>query len=473
MKTNPQVYHHPLMRTMRQSISRYQLLEPHASVLVALSGGADSVALLLALQLSDYRPIAIHCNFHLRGEESLRDEQFCRNLTAQLGIELEVHHFDTRAYATTHGLSVEMAARDLRYQVFEQEATKRGIEAIAVAHHLQDNVETLLGNLSRGTGLTGLRGILPKRGSIIRPLLDVHPKEIHDFLHLLRQPFCNDSTNQDTSIKRNAIRHRIIPLFQELNPQFLTTSRSTLAHLRDAETIYQKGIEALLTEARVPQPFPLSHTSISTYKVENLLLSGVAPTLLHYITEGKGFSADAIEQFEAQLSSPHPVSITANNYTLECRKGLLHLISKPLRENEGAVEYLRIDSNQGEISTPYGIFSYSIHEKNEAIPTSPLSIVLDWDALSQHYTDAKSVVTLSISAIDPEEKIQPFGLKGRKTIHKILNEKGVVPVLFSSIPLLRAGEQALWVVPIQRTEAFAITPNTRRYLQLSFSPIEE
>ena len=473
MKTNPQVYHHPLMRTMRQSISRYQLLEPHASVLVALSGGADSVALLLALQLSDYRPIAIHCNFHLRGEESLRDEQFCRNLTAQLGIELEVHHFDTRAYATTHGLSVEMAARELRYQVFEQEATKRGIEAIAVAHHLQDNVETLLGNLSRGTGLTGLRGILPKRGSIIRPLLDVHPKEIHDFLHLLRQPFCNDSTNQDPSIKRNAIRHCIIPLFQELNPQFLTTSRSTLAHLRNAETIYQKGIEALLTEARVPQPFPLSHTSISTYKVENLLRSGVAPTLLHYITEGKGFSADAIEQFEAQLSSPHPVSITANNYTLECRKGLLHLISKPLRENEGAVEYLRIDSNQGEISTSYGIFSYSIHEKNEAIPTSPLSIVLDWDALSQHCSNAKGEVTLSISAIDPEVKIQPFGLKGRKTIHKILNEKGVVPVLFSSIPLLLAGEQPLWVVPMQRTEAFAITPNTRRYLQLSFSPIKE
>ena len=473
MKTNPQVYHHPLMRAMRQSISRYQLLEPHASVLVALSGGADSVALLLALQLADYRPIAIHCNFHLRGEESLRDEQFCRNLTAQLGIELEVHHFDTRAYATTHGLSVEMAARELRYQVFEQEATKRGIEAIAVAHHLQDNVETLLGNLSRGTGLTGLRGILPKRGSIIRPLLDVHPKEIHDFLHLLRQPFCNDSTNQDPSIKRNAIRHCIIPLFQELNPQFLTTSRSTLAHLRNAETIYQKGIEALLTEARVPQPFPLSHTSISTYKVENLLRSGVAPTLLHYITEGKGFSADAIEQFEAQLSSPHPVSITANNYTLECRKGLLHLISKPLRENKGAVEYLRIDSNQGEISSPYGIFSYSIHEKNEAIPTSPLSIVLDWDALSQHCSNAKGEVTLSISAIDPEEKIQPFGLKGRKTIHKILNEKGIVPVLFSSIPLLRAGEQPLWVVPIQRTEAFAITPNTRRYLQLSFSPIKE
>lgn len=473
MKTNPQVYHHPLMRTMRQSIRRHQLLEPHASVLVALSGGADSVALLLALQLADYRPIAIHCNFHLRGEESLRDEQFCRNLTAQLGIELEVHHFDTRAYATTHGLSVEMAARDLRYQVFEQEATKRGIEAIAVAHHLQDNVETLLGNLSRGTGLTGLRGILPKRGSIIRPLLDVHPKEIHDFLHLLRQPFCNDSTNQDTSIKRNAIRHCIIPLFQELNPQFLTTSRSTLAHLRDAETIYQKGIEALLTEARVPQVFPCSHTTILTYKVESLLRSGVAPTLLHYITKGKGFSADAIEQFEAQLSSPHPVSITENNYTLECRKGLLHLISTPLRENEGAVEYLRIDSNQGEISTPYGIFSYSIHEKNEAIPTSPLSIVLDWDALSQHYTDAKGMVTLSISAIDPEEKIQPFGLKGRKTIHKIFNEKGIVPVLFSSIPLLRAGEQALWVVPIQRTEAFAITPNTHRYLQLSFSPIKE
>ncbi|MGP1581306.1 MAG: tRNA lysidine(34) synthetase TilS [Porphyromonas endodontalis] len=472
MKTNPQVYHHPLMRTMRQSISRYQLLEPHASVLVALSGGADSVALLLALQLSDYRPIAIHCNFHLRGEESLRDEQFCRNLTAQLGIELEVHHFDTRAYATTHGLSVEMAARDLRYQVFEQEATKRGIEAIAVAHHLQDNVETLLGNLSRGTGLTGLRGILPKRGSIIRPLLDVHPKEIHDFLHLLRQPFCNDSTNQDTSIKRNAIRHRIIPLFQELNPQFLTTSRSTLAHLRDAETIYQKGIEALLTEARVPQVFPFSHTTILTYKVESLLRSGVAPTLLHYITKGKGFSADAIEQFAAQLSSSHPVSITANSHTLECRKGLLHLIFTPPREKEGAVEYLRIDLNQGEISTSYGIFSYSIHEKNEAIPTSPLSIVLDWDALSQHCSNAKGEVTLSISAIDPEVKIQPFGLKGRKTIHKILNEKGVVSVLFSSIPLLLAGEQPLWVVPMQRTEAFAITPNTRRYLQLTFSPIE-
>ena len=184
--------------------------------LVALSGGADSVALLLVLKQLGCHIEAVHCNFHLRGEESDRDESFVKNLCSEQDIKLHLIHFDTNEYAAVHQVSIEMAARELRYRYFEQLRQDIGAETICVAHHRNDAVETLLMNLMRGAGIHGLTGIHPKNGAIVRPLLCVSRDEIEDYLHARGQAYVTDSTNLQPDVLRNKIRLQLLPLVEEI-----------------------------------------------------------------------------------------------------------------------------------------------------------------------------------------------------------------------------------------------------------------
>lgn len=182
--------------------------------LVALSGGADSVALLLSLRALGYQVEACHCNFHLRGEESNRDEQFCVKLCERLAIPLHRIHFDTRSYATLHKESIELAARNLRYRYFEQLRQDMNAEGICVAHHRDDSVETVLINLVRGTGINGLTGISSRNGNILRPLLCVNKEEILAYLEEKNESYITDSSNLVDDVVRNKIRLRILPLLK-------------------------------------------------------------------------------------------------------------------------------------------------------------------------------------------------------------------------------------------------------------------
>ena len=193
-------------------IEEHGLLEHGDKVLVAISGGADSVALLVALRKLGYTCEAIHCNFHLRGEESNRDEQFTKELCDRLGVTLHTVHFDTKAYAHERGISIEMAAREQRYAAFEEHRTATGAKAIAVAHHRDDSAETMLLNLIRGTGIKGLRGIRPRNGYIVRPLLCVGRNDILDYLKWREEEYVTDSSNLTCDYTRNRIRLEVIPL---------------------------------------------------------------------------------------------------------------------------------------------------------------------------------------------------------------------------------------------------------------------
>jgi len=200
----------PLLRKVEKYISKHNLLQhTDQPVVVALSGGMDSVCLLHILHRLEYQLIAAHCNFHLRGEESERDMHFVENLCKTLGIPLYIKQFDTLTYAETRKLSVEMAARELRYSWFEQLLQEQNAQAIVVAHHESDQAETLLLNLCRGTGLKGLCGMHPKNGHIIRPLLEIAKKDIEAYITLNHISFVTDSTNTDTAIKRNEIRYHL------------------------------------------------------------------------------------------------------------------------------------------------------------------------------------------------------------------------------------------------------------------------
>ena len=207
-----------MLRRVSTYIRQRELLKKGLPVLVAISGGADSVSLLDVLLRAGYPCIAAHCNFHLRGAESDRDEAFVRELCAELNVPLEVQHFDTLAYARAHNVGIEVAARELRYTWFDQLAREKGCQAVAVAHHQNDQAETILLNLKRGTGLRGLAGMRPISANpmapesipIVRPLLCTTRDYIEHYLKDKRHlDWVTDSTNSDLSIARNAVREQL------------------------------------------------------------------------------------------------------------------------------------------------------------------------------------------------------------------------------------------------------------------------
>lgn len=232
-----------MLRRVSTYIRQRGLLEQDKPVLVAISGGADSVALLDVLLRAGYTCIAAHCNFHLRGAESDRDEAFVTELCEQWNVPVEVQHFDTTTYAHAHHVSIEVAARELRYAWFETVARAHNCQAIAVAHHQNDQAETVLLNLRRGTGLRGLAGMRPKSSNpmvpeglpVIRPLLCTTRDYIEHYLHDKRGiKWMTDSTNKDLSIRRNAVRE-----------QLKTYSKAEIVHMAETAEYMQGYVDML------------------------------------------------------------------------------------------------------------------------------------------------------------------------------------------------------------------------------------
>ena len=264
--------------------------------LVAISGGADSVCLLLKM-IDEGRSVeAVHCNFHLRGDESDRDETFVVSLCQRLGVPLHRVHFDTKEYAALHKVSIELAARELRYRYFEQLRQDIGAEAIMVAHHRDDNVETVLMNMVRGTGIRGMAGIRPVNGHILRPLLDMSRADIEAYLAQKGETYVTDSTNLEDDATRNKFRHHVIPLLQSLNPKASENIHSTSRHIAEAEKILSWAI----SEAR--HDVFLSPSLIDIDK----LLSFVSPSyLLNEICRDYGFTPSQCDDMLAAASASH------------------------------------------------------------------------------------------------------------------------------------------------------------------------
>lgn len=260
------------------TIRRHSLLVDGEHVLVALSGGADSVALLRVMLDLGHACSAAHCNFHLRGDESQRDEQFCRDLCRSLSVPLTVFDFDTRAYASANHLSIEMAAREQRYDAFHRllDGSADAPTAIVVGHHREDCAETLLLNLVRGTGLLGLAGMAPRNGLVVRPMLEASRAEIEDYLLHLQQPFITDSSNLTDDYARNKVRHQILPLLQDLNPAAIENLCATASHLRGAHDVLCR---AVTTEAGQTILFTLLRPyGYNSAQVEDLFNALQAPS---------------------------------------------------------------------------------------------------------------------------------------------------------------------------------------------------
>lgn len=471
---------HALVHHMRRTIEQYQLLsrEDERVVIVALSGGADSTALLWGLTLLGYRCVAAHCNFHLRGEESDRDEAFVTQLCDQLEVSLERASFDTYGYASQHkGMSIEMAARELRYHFFDQLYERYDAQSIALGHHLEDNVEQLLINLSQGAGVRGLRGMRPSRseGKYIRPLIDTPPRLIHDFLEIAGQTFVIDSTNADTAIRRNFVRHSLRPLFDHLNPSFDVAVSSTIHILRDMEQIQADYIRSTLpAEPGAPleiswlqeqiAPLTLLYHHFAAIDCDRLVLQQLlmdctvperADSYARY--EGRG---GIIERYRGYL-----VGTTSETLgLLQEARNYCQTLPPITSWTEGAV-----------LEHPLGSIEITVHESSETPPPStkeltPCRYLADYDQLLATQPELQ----IRASA-DGSQLVAPLGMKGRKPLAKLLRDAQVLPSrreVTAQLINSRTGTP-LWVVGVCRSDDYLLTPQTRHWVEIHFTLMKQ
>ena len=330
----------PFLKKIAQFIERECHFNANDKLLVALSGGADSVALLLSLKQLGYCLEAVHCNFRLRGDESDRDARFCQELCRKKNIPFHRKIFETQAYVKKNKVSVEMAARELRYAYFEQLRSQLGAAYICVAHHRDDQAETVLMNLLRGSGVKGLRGMLPLQGFIARPLLDVSRKEIETYLSRVKQSYVTDSTNLMPDCLRNKLRLQVLPLMSKINPQVVRNIVRTATFVRQAEKILDNDIHVL--------------TSTDMIAIEQLKQSPSPEYVLYVYLHDKAFSSAQIIQIAASLDGQSGRRWLSPTHELLIDRGQLILRTRTFNDNDFETEITRT-----------GIFQYS--EKEEII----------------------------------------------------------------------------------------------------------
>lgn len=451
---------HKFVSTVNDFIRSHKLLVGSGRYLVALSGGADSVALLLLLCELHYQVEAVHCNFHLRGEESDRDERFCRQLCDTRHIPFHLIHFDTHAYAELHKVSIEMAARELRYRYFEQLRQDIGADDICVAHHRDDQVETVLINLVRGTGLHGLTGIAPRRGKIVRPLLCVGRADIEDWLRSRGQDFVTDSTNLVDDVTRNKFRLNIIPQLRAINPSVSESIAMTAIRLAEAERVFEqalaegrKRVVELLSTAKTPKdsfaPFRIS--------VEGLLREPSPEYLLFSILQPLGFTSSQVENVSACLSSETGREWrTATSQMLLDRGFLLvepleRQVPRPMRIPEEGLYVISPEERLRIITKPCDDHFEVIRDKRVAC------------------LDASLVkFPLSVRRTENGDRFVPFGMKGSKLVSDYLTDRK-----FSLFDKRRqrvvtdADGKIVWLLAERPDNRFRITDKTTKCLILS------
>ncbi|MCI6105957.1 MAG: tRNA lysidine(34) synthetase TilS [Prevotella stercorea] len=447
--------------------SVHELFVYGGKYIVALSGGADSVSLLFVLKHLEHElgigVEAAHCNFHLRGAESVRDEEFCKQLCDRLSVPLHLIHFDTQAYADLHRVSIEMAARDLRYGYFEN--LRRDIEAqdICVAHHRDDSVETVLLNLVRGTGLRGLRGIQPRNGNIIRPLLSLSREDIVQYLDALGESYVTDSTNLHNDVKRNKIRLDVMPLLRELNPSVSQSIFESSLRVGEALKVFDEAMKRSIAD--VTATSPSHHLTISpphhlVISVERLKKQPSPEYTLHEILSSYGFTSAQIEQIYGSLDTCSAGKIIASDsHELAFDRG--SLLVQPRTNVADSARSMRIPE------TGTYVFSDSLKIKvaaedcgDDYVPSRAA------DCVCLDASDIKFPLTLR--HIEQGDRFVPFGMNGMKLVSDYLTDrKKNVFEKRAQLVVTDAQQRIVWLVGERTDNRFRISKETSKALRLT------
>lgn len=417
-------------------------------IVLAVSGGRDSMLMLWLFHQSGFAVEVAHCNFQLRGAESDADEDLVRAYTSMHNIPFHVKHFDTEQYALEHKISIQMAARELRYSWFEELRVANSCQVIAVAHHKNDHVETVLFNLSRGTGLKGLLGIHAKRNRIIRPLLFLESKEITQLVNQLSIPFRDDSSNFLTKYSRNKIRLDIITEFQKLSPDFITIMNDNIIRFQESADLLDDFVLSLRDAI-------FKQIGVESWTIAKSAIEGKKISLLYLLFEPFGFTKPILEDLVLSLHKEPGRIFASEGFVVLVDRDVLFL-EKRLSLNEQVI-INKIDGS----SQQWGDFSFDLIESDDLyIEREQWSTKIDYDKIQ---------FPLVVRSWQIGDYFQPLGMKGKKKLSDLFVQRKVNVLAKDRIPVLVNGNgDIIWVVGIQLDDRYKIVQKTKKVLKLVF-----
>lgn len=416
--------------------------------LLAVSGGADSM-LMLHLFVNAGFPVAVaHCNFRLRGHESDGDEHFVSDYCDQHNIAFYTEYFNTREFALQEGISIEMAARDLRYEWFNRLLERHGYDFLATAHHQDDVIETFLINLSRGSGIKGLSGIQPKSERIIRPMLFTNRAEILDYCQRMNIAYRTDSSNLETVYKRNLIRQQILPLLEDVNSAFRRNALKTIANLHETGQLFQQRMSEIKTSVYSEDD------QGAMIHIDKLMILSPLRTILFELIRPFGFQAEQTDDIIDSLGRESGRKFFSVGFRLV--KDREYLLISPYSSTQNKVFYIEEDC--AKMSIPVNLTIEKMERTHDfRFSTHPQVVDLDMDKL---------VYPLILRHWSEGEYFQPLGMTGLKKLSDFfIDEKYSIPDKENAW-ILASGNQLVWIVGKRLDDRFKITAKTRRIVRI-------
>lgn len=440
-----------VQRFINEVVDR-SLFNPNDTVLLAVSGGMDSVTMCELFYRAGYRFAMAHCNFRLRAKDSDGDEVFVKQLAKRYNVPIHSVAFDTTEYATENKLSIEEAARNLRYDFFDKLIEQHKYSCVATAHHRDDAIETFFLNLMRGTGIVGLHGILQKNGKIIRPLLCFGRDEIENFIRVNNLEYRTDSTNATLDYKRNKVRHLLVPLFRDLAPAFDKTMQNNMKHIADVEMIYRQDVDKKRNE------FIQVHQN--GYKISMKELETLSPlrTYLYEFLYPFGFGQTVVSDIIKGWNNISGKRFFAKDYYLI--KDRDYLFIYPLVLEDEDARYL-IHDGDCRMDMPIRL-EMSLLENSSLIE-------FDFNKYNAYFDRDKLSFPLYIRRWKSGDKFQPFGMKGKRKISDLFTDQKLSLHDKKNIWLLcNADDEILWVMGLRTDDRFKITSQTHNILNINW-----
>ncbi|MBP5547301.1 MAG: tRNA lysidine(34) synthetase TilS [Bacteroidales bacterium] len=432
-------------------IREEHLIADGQRVLLAVSGGRDSVTLCDLMHRRGTAFGVAHCNFNLRPGDCDRDEDFVRDMARHYGVSFYPAHFNTTEYANNKGLSIEEAARNLRYGFFEEVRQSEGYDLIATAHHRDDSIETFFINLLRGTGIAGLHGIMPCNGNIIRPLLPFGRKDIDRYVSERGLRFVEDYTNSQPLFLRNRIRLQLIPLLREMSPTFDATMQENIEHLRSTEQVYRSAVESVSGK--------LLRKDGEVWRIDIEALSALSPlkTYLFEILHRFGFSSSVCDNVVQALHAQSGRQFFSHSHRLVKDRDCLLIVPRTDRSDE-IVQIYSLDPK-----TIIPLHDCSL--RAACMDSIPIKI-----KLSRHeaiFDLEKLVFPLSLRHWRRGDRFVPFGMNGSRLVSDLFSDLKLSLVEKESIWLLcDAQGDILWVVGYRASSHASVSRKTKKVVKL-------
>lgn len=450
-----------LLQLFKRNAEKEKLFHSKDILLLAVSGGVDSVVLCELCQQSGFNFMIAHCNFRLRGEESNRDERFVQSLAQRYGVRLFTRHFDTNTYVLKNKVSVQVAARELRYKWFDELATHLHAETgnpvyITTAHHGDDNIETVLMSFFKGTGIAGMRGMLQKTGKIIRPLLFAGKEEIIAFAKAQALDFVEDSSNASDKYSRNYVRHRIIPAIEEIYPSVRENMMANIDRFREIELLYTQAISAHKKKLLEERNGGLS--------VSVLQLSRAVPlkTVVFEIIKPYGFTAKQTKDAVALLEAGTGKFILSPTHRMLRHRN--RLIISPLQA-DGA-QMILIEEGETEVAFGGGklrIITREINGDKTELPVSAAMACLDLKRIE---------FPLILRKWKAGDYFYPLGMQKKKKLARFFIDQKMSLPEKESVWVIEMNKKIVWVVNRRIDDRFKITASTRTMLRISLEAAE-